>query len=80
MTAGLAYNAQFVDSGDYTAVDEQTVAFNKSAFDTIVRAGREEGVAVDLVAPLQALLARQLAEGHGEAGFARIFEGIRAGR
>jgi 3-hydroxyisobutyrate dehydrogenase-like beta-hydroxyacid dehydrogenase len=80
MTAGLPYDAAFIDSGDYTTADEQTVAFNKSGFDTIVQASREEGVAVDLVAPLQALLARQVAEGHGGASFARVFEGIRAGR
>ena len=80
MTGGLAHNAAYIDSGDYTAADEQTIAFNKSGFDTLVQASREEGLAVDLVAPLQELLARQLAEGHGAASFARIFEGIRAGR
>jgi 3-hydroxyisobutyrate dehydrogenase-like beta-hydroxyacid dehydrogenase len=80
MTAGLPYDAAFIDSGDYTTAGEQTVAFNKSGFDTIVQASREEGVAVDLVAPLQALLARQVAEGHGGASFARVFERIRAGR
>ncbi|TWF77327.1 3-hydroxyisobutyrate dehydrogenase-like beta-hydroxyacid dehydrogenase [Pseudonocardia hierapolitana] len=80
MTVGLPYDAEFIDSGDYTTADEQTVAFNKSAFDMIVQASREEGVAVDFVAPLQALLARQVAEGHGAASFARVFEGIRAGR
>jgi 3-hydroxyisobutyrate dehydrogenase-like beta-hydroxyacid dehydrogenase len=80
MTGGLAHNAAYIDSGDYTAADEQTIAFNKSGFDTLVQASREEGLAVDLVAPLQELLARQLAEGHGAASFARIFEGIRSGR
>ena len=80
MTGGLAHHAAFIDAGDYATADEQTIAFNKSAFDTIVQASREEGVAVDFVAPLQELLARQLAEGHGAASFARVFEGIRAGR
>jgi 3-hydroxyisobutyrate dehydrogenase-like beta-hydroxyacid dehydrogenase len=80
MTGGLAHNAAFMDAGDYATADEQTIAFNKSAFDTIVQASREEGIGVDFVAPLQELLARQLAEGHGAASFARVFEGIRAGR
>jgi 3-hydroxyisobutyrate dehydrogenase-like beta-hydroxyacid dehydrogenase len=80
MTGGLAHNAGFIDSGDYTTADEQTIAFNKSGFDTLVQASRDEGIAVDLVAPVQEMLARQLAEGHGAASFARIFEGIRAGR
>jgi 3-hydroxyisobutyrate dehydrogenase-like beta-hydroxyacid dehydrogenase len=80
MTGGLAHNAAYLDARDYTAADEQTIAFNKSGFDTIVRASREEGIGVDFVAPLQELLARQLADGHGAASFARVFEGIRAGR
>jgi 3-hydroxyisobutyrate dehydrogenase-like beta-hydroxyacid dehydrogenase len=80
MTGGLAHNAAFIDARDYTTADEQTIAFNKSGFDTLVQASREEGVAVDLVAPLRELLARQLADGHGAASFARIFEGIRPGR
>jgi hypothetical protein len=80
MTGGLAHNAAFMDAGDYATADEQTIAFNKSAFDTIVQASREEGIGVDFVAPLQDLLARQLAEGHGAASFARVFEEIRSGR
>jgi 3-hydroxyisobutyrate dehydrogenase-like beta-hydroxyacid dehydrogenase len=80
MTGGFAHNAAFIDARDYTTADEQTIAFNKSGFDTIVRASREEGLSVDLVAPLQELLARQLDAGHGAASFARIFEEIRAGR
>jgi 3-hydroxyisobutyrate dehydrogenase-like beta-hydroxyacid dehydrogenase len=80
MTGGLAHNAAFIDARDYTTADEQTIAFNKSGFDTIVRASREEGLSVDLVAPLQELLTRQLDAGHGAASFARIFEEIRSGR
>jgi 3-hydroxyisobutyrate dehydrogenase-like beta-hydroxyacid dehydrogenase len=80
MTAGLPYDAGFVDSGDYRTADEQTVAFNEAALDMIVQVSAEEGIGVDVVAPLQTLLARQVAEGHADASFARIFEGIRAGR
>jgi 3-hydroxyisobutyrate dehydrogenase-like beta-hydroxyacid dehydrogenase len=80
MTAGLPHNAGFVDSGDYATTGEQTVAFNKAALDLIVQVSAEEGIGVDVVAPLQALLARQVDEGHADASFARIFEGIRAGR
>lgn len=80
MTAALPHDAAIVDSGDYTTVGEQTVAFNKAALDMIVQVSTEEGIGVDVVAPLQSLLARQVAEGHGRASFTRIFEGIRAGR
>ena len=80
MTGGFGHNAPAMDARDYTTTGEQTIAFNKAALDTIVQASRDEGLAVDLVAPLQELLARQLADGHGAASFARVFEGIRAGR
>lgn len=80
MAAGLPHNAAVVDSGDYTTAGEQTVAFNKAALDLIVQVSAEHGVGADVVAPLQALLSRQVAEGHGGASFARVFEGIRAGR
>ncbi|TDD64586.1 NAD(P)-dependent oxidoreductase [Jiangella aurantiaca] len=77
MTASLPYAAAFVDSGDYTT-DVQSVEFNKAALDVIVQASVDQGVAPDLVAPIQELLARQLAEGHGEESFDRIIESIRS--
>jgi 3-hydroxyisobutyrate dehydrogenase-like beta-hydroxyacid dehydrogenase len=77
MTVGLPYDAGFIDSGDYTTTDEQTVAFNKAALDMIVQVSAEEGIGVDVMAPLQKLLAGQVAEGHGNASFARVFEGIK---
>ncbi len=76
MTASLPYAAAFVDSGDYTT-DVQDVVFNKSALDVIVQASVDQGVAPDIVAPIQRLLARQLAEGHGKESFDRIIESIR---
>lgn len=76
MTGALPYAATFVDSGDYTT-DVQSVEFNKAALDVIVQASRDQGVAPDLVAPIQDLLARQLAEGHGKEAFDRIIESIR---
>jgi 3-hydroxyisobutyrate dehydrogenase-like beta-hydroxyacid dehydrogenase len=80
MTAGFAHDAAYIDAGDYTARDEQTVAFNRAALEVIVQASREEGLAVDLVAPLRDVLARQVEAGHGAASFARVHEEIRAGR
>jgi 3-hydroxyisobutyrate dehydrogenase-like beta-hydroxyacid dehydrogenase len=80
MTASLPYDAAFIDSGDYTTADEQTVAFNKAALDMIVQVSTEEGIGVDVVAPLRALLARQVAEGHADESFTRIIEGIKRPR
>jgi 3-hydroxyisobutyrate dehydrogenase-like beta-hydroxyacid dehydrogenase len=76
MTATLPHSAGFIDSGDYTITDEQSVAFNKAAVDMIVQVSADEGIGVDVMAPMQALLARQVAEGHGAESSSRAFEGI----
>lgn len=76
VSGSLPYAAAFIDSGDYTT-DVQSVDFNKAALDVIVRASVDQGIAPDLVAPIQELLARQQAEGHGKEAFDRIIESIR---
>ncbi|MEU6559900.1 NAD(P)-dependent oxidoreductase [Nocardia nova] len=76
MTGSLPHHAQLVDSGDYTT-DVQSLHFNKAALDAIVLAGREAGVAVDVVRPVKALIDAQIADGHGEQAFARIVESLR---
>lgn len=75
MTGSLAHDAEFIDSGDYTT-DVQSLDFNKSALDLIVQASRDQGVAVDVMAPVQQLIDRQVAAGHGGESFVRIFEEI----
>ncbi|MFC7328464.1 NAD(P)-dependent oxidoreductase [Marinactinospora rubrisoli] len=65
-----------IDSGDYTT-DVQSLDFNKAAVDAIVRASRDAGVGLDVIAPVKALIDRQVADGHGAEAFDRIFEGIR---
>ncbi|WP_026874700.1 NAD(P)-dependent oxidoreductase [Jiangella gansuensis] len=72
----LPYAARFMDSRDYTT-DVQSVEFNKAALDVIVQASRDQGVAIDLVEPIQRLLAEQIAQGHGKEAFDRIIESIR---
>ncbi|WP_370246335.1 hypothetical protein [Jiangella sp. DSM 45060] len=76
VSGSLPYAAAFIDSGDYTT-EVQSVDFNKAALDVIVRASVDQGIAPDLVAPIQELLARQQAEGHGKEAFDRIIESIR---
>jgi 3-hydroxyisobutyrate dehydrogenase-like beta-hydroxyacid dehydrogenase len=76
MTASLPHDAAFIDSGDYTT-EVQGVAFNKAALDMIVQTSAEEGIGVDVMAPLQELLARQVADGHADESFARVIEGIK---
>ncbi|NYI04060.1 NAD(P)-dependent oxidoreductase [Allostreptomyces psammosilenae] len=68
--------AEIIEKGDYTT-DVQSLLFNKSAVDAIARTSLEQGIGVDMVAPVQALIDRQIAEGHGADSFVRVIEGIR---
>ncbi|MEV3964296.1 NAD(P)-binding domain-containing protein [Nocardia sp. NPDC050193] len=72
--AGLlpAY-AEVIDSGDYTD-DVQPARFHKPAFDAIVRASRDAGVALDIVGPIKNLIDRQIADGRAGEGLERITE------
>ncbi|MEJ3745735.1 NAD(P)-binding domain-containing protein [Actinomycetes bacterium KLBMP 9797] len=76
MTAALPYDADFIDKGDY-ATEVQSLDFNKLALDAIVRVSRDQGIGVDVLTPIQALIHRQVAAGHGRESFVRIYEGIR---
>ncbi|WP_308189517.1 NAD(P)-dependent oxidoreductase [Nocardia africana] len=76
MTRSLPEQARLADRGDY-ATEVQSLRFNKAAVDAIVRAGRDAGVAVDVLRPIKALIDEQIADGHGEQAFARIVEGLR---
>lgn len=78
--AGLlpAY-AEVIDSGDYT--DEvQPARFHKPAFDAIVRASRDAGVALDIVGPIKNLIDRQIADGRAGEGLERITEELAGNR
>ncbi|MEV0647770.1 NAD(P)-binding domain-containing protein [Phytomonospora sp. NPDC050363] len=77
MAGAIPAHAAVIDSGDYTAVT-QSVAFNKSAFDLIHRAGRDQGVDTLLIDPIKALLDRRAADGHAADAFESIIEGIKA--
>ncbi|MGW0182517.1 NAD(P)-dependent oxidoreductase [Nocardia sp. NPDC003345] len=70
--------AEVIDSGDYTD-DAQPAAFHKPAFDAIVRASRDAGVALDIVGPVKNLIDRQIADGGADLGLEYIVEEL-AGR
>lgn len=78
MTAGFAGYAAVVDGGDYTVPGQQSLDF--SDLSHIVRASEEQGVDPAPVAAVQELISRQIADGHGAEGFARLYESLRAGR
>lgn len=67
-----------IDSGDY-ATEESSLAMNQSGLATILRAGRSSGVPAPTLLPFKDLVDRQVAEGHGAASLARVFESLREG-
>ncbi|MGI5221767.1 NAD(P)-dependent oxidoreductase [Nocardia sp. CA-290969] len=71
--------AEVIDSGDYT--DEvQPASFHKPAFDAIVRASRDAGVALDIVGPIKNLIDRMIADGRAGMGLERIVEELAGAR
>ncbi|OXR46272.1 2-hydroxy-3-oxopropionate reductase [Nocardia cerradoensis] len=73
MAALMPAYAAVIDSGDYTD-EAQPARFHKRAFDAIVRASRDAGVALDVVAPIKNLIDRMIADGRAESGLERIVE------
>lgn len=76
MAAGVAHEAEAMDTGDYSA-QEQSLDFTKSAVDAIVRSSRAAGVGLDVINPVKALIDAQVADGHGAKASGRIFEALR---
>ncbi|CAI9410183.1 2-hydroxy-3-oxopropionate reductase [Nocardioides sp. T2.26MG-1] len=75
MAGAFAHYAQVIDGGDYTVPGQQSLEF--SDLSHIVRASDEQGVNASTLAAVQALVARQVAAGHGKEGLARVYESLR---
>jgi hypothetical protein len=75
----LPLYAGVIDSGDYTR-SIQSMNVHKPAFDAIVRASRDAGVALDIVGPIKNLIDRQIADGRAEEGLERITEELAGNR
>ncbi len=69
--------AEYVDSGDHEA-DANSVVLNRDALANILAASREQGIAADLLAPLQGRFEELVAAGHGAGGTARVVEALRS--
>lgn len=68
--------ADVIDGGDYGVPGQQSLYF--SDISDIVNASRDQGISTEVVDVVQRLIHRQIDAGHGNDGFARIFESIRA--
>lgn len=78
MTAGFSGFAAIIDAENYAGEGQQSLEF--SDLGKIVQTSIDQGVSPDIIAPVHALIRRQIAAGHGKEGFARIFEGLRSGK
>jgi 3-hydroxyisobutyrate dehydrogenase-like beta-hydroxyacid dehydrogenase len=78
MTGALAGFADTIDARDYLGEGQQSLEF--SDLTQIVTASVEQGVSAETLQPVHAMIQRQIAAGHGKAGFARIYEELRSPR
>jgi 3-hydroxyisobutyrate dehydrogenase-like beta-hydroxyacid dehydrogenase len=78
MTGGFADYAATIDARDYDGEGQQSLEF--SDLGRLVAASEQQGVGAEVIRPLHDMIRRQVAAGHGKAGFARVFEEMRARR
>ncbi|SPE64314.1 2-hydroxy-3-oxopropionate reductase [Streptomyces netropsis] len=75
MTGAFEGFAAVIDGGDYTVEGQQSLHF--SHLGDLLAASSDQGIGTEVVAMVQRLIQRQIDAGHGEEGFARIFESIK---
>lgn len=78
MTGAFAGFAAAIDAKDYAGEGQQSVGF--SDLTKIVTASVEQGVSAEVLQAVHEMIRRQIAAGHGQEGFARIFEELRSTR
>jgi 3-hydroxyisobutyrate dehydrogenase-like beta-hydroxyacid dehydrogenase len=76
MTEAFAGIAEVVDTAGYGAEGLQSLEF--SDLGDLLQASRDQGVSTEVIAPVQALIERQVAAGYGNEAFERIYEEIRS--
>lgn len=75
MSASMPRIAQAVDANDHQT-DVSSLYINQTGFVNFNDASRELGISTELITPMQALIDRGVAEGHGADGLSRIIEMI----
>ena len=76
MTGAFGEFAAIIDSGDYAGQGQQSLEF--SDLGDLLKATADQGVSVEVLEPVQRLIRRQIDAGHGDEGFARIYEELRS--
>ncbi|MEV6303032.1 NAD(P)-binding domain-containing protein [Actinoplanes sp. NPDC051861] len=80
MTGALREYAAIVDAQAYDAAGQQSLRFTETALASLIEATADQGIGDAVLGPVHDLVRRQIADGHGERGTARIFEGMRRPR
>lgn len=73
MVGTLPGLAEEIDAGDYRS-DANGLDVNRDAIVNLLRARRDQGIGVDLLAPLEALIDRRVADGHGAESLSSLIE------
>ncbi|OXM46073.1 NAD(P)-dependent oxidoreductase [Amycolatopsis alba] len=66
--------AEQIDSGDYGTDVVSNIAMQAAAFPNLAKAAAEQGVSAELLAPLQSLMDRRVAAGHGAEDLVGVIE------
>jgi 3-hydroxyisobutyrate dehydrogenase-like beta-hydroxyacid dehydrogenase len=77
MTDAFADLARTIDAKDYAGPGQQSLRF--SDLGRLVQATVDQEISPIVVQPVHDMIRRQIAGGHGDEGFARIFEELREG-
>lgn len=67
-------SAEQVDKGDYTIGVVSNLAMQAAGFGNLLAAAADRGVSAELMAPLQALMDRRVAGGHGDEDITGVIE------
>ncbi|HEY1177547.1 MAG TPA: NAD(P)-binding domain-containing protein [Phytomonospora sp.] len=71
--------AERLASGDHTTGVASSLAMQAVATGTLLRTAEEQGVSAELIEPYLALMARRVAEGHGDKGTSGLVGGLAVG-
>jgi 3-hydroxyisobutyrate dehydrogenase-like beta-hydroxyacid dehydrogenase len=75
MTEAFGEFGAIIDSRDYAGEGQQSLEF--SDLGDLLQASADQGVSLEVLEPVQRLIRRQIDAGHGDEGFARIYEELR---
>ncbi|ASO20423.1 3-hydroxyisobutyrate dehydrogenase-like beta-hydroxyacid dehydrogenase [Actinoalloteichus hoggarensis] len=79
MASSVDFYAHKIDSGDHDSDVVSPLAMQATGLANLAQAGRDQGVDVELLAPLYDLMRRRVADGHGQGDVSGLFELIKRG-